>query len=65
MMDAEQRTHKAIHLTRTVILDALCNPLALIEMYANDVDSEDLQDKVYDILEYLEKTKPEETKADG
>jgi len=60
LMDAEQRTHKAIHLTRTVLFDALCNPLALIAMYANDVDPEDLQDKVYDILEYLEKTKPEE-----
>jgi len=61
-MDAEQRTHEAIKYTKTVLPGILRNPLALIAMYVNDVDPEDLQDKVYDIMEYLEKTDPEEAK---
>jgi len=65
LMDAEQRTHKSIKYTRTVLPSILRNPLALIAMYVNDVDPDDLQDKGYDILEYLEKTTPEEVEDDG
>lgn len=58
-MDEEQLTQKAIDIARSNLERALIDPRALIEMTASGVDSHELQDRIYDLLEYLEETDPE------
>jgi len=59
-MNAEERTLKAIALTRAALLDALEDLPILMQMVINDVAPDDVEDVVTEILEYLEKTKEEE-----
>lgn len=58
-MDAEERTEKAITLTRTIMFNVFDDPGAILEMTINNVDPEEVEDKVCGILEYLEKTTQE------
>ena len=58
-MDAEQRTRDAITITREVLRKALASPFTMAQMTTFGVDPEHIQDKVYDLLCYLEKTRPE------
>jgi len=57
-MDAEQRTRDAITITREVRRKALASPFTMAQMTLFEVDPEHVQDKVYDLLEYLDKTNP-------
>ena len=57
-MDAEERTQDAITITREILMKALDSPFTMVEMTMFEEDPEHVQDKVYDILCYLEKTKP-------
>jgi len=59
-MGAEERTRKAITLTRTMLLSILEDPGAMVLMTAELVEPEELEDKIAEILKYLEKTEPEE-----
>jgi len=63
-MSAEERTLRAIELTRAVLAGALCNVYLLSFMAANDIGPEDVEDMITEILEYLDKTK-EEKKPHG
>jgi len=56
-MNAEERTLKAIALTRAALLDALEDLPILMQMVINDVAPDDVENVVTEILEYLEKTK--------
>ncbi len=58
-MDVEERTKEVIILTREILLSIFDDPGSLIAMVANDVTTEDIEDQVCNILEYLEKTIPE------
>jgi len=58
-MDVEERTEKAIILTRELILRSLDDTQTIMMMIINDVNPEDIENMVTDILEYLDKTKPE------
>jgi len=57
-MDAEQRTKDAITITRSILTKALTSPFTMVHMTMFEEDPEHVQDKVYDLLEYLEKTRP-------
>ena len=57
-MDAEQRTRDAITITREILTKALTSPFTMVHMTMFEEDPEHVQDKVYDLLEYLEKTRP-------
>ena len=57
-MDADQRTRDAIIITRTILSKALTSPFTMVHMTMFEEDPEHVQDKVYDILCYLEKTRP-------
>ena len=57
-MNAEQRTRDAIALTRSILTKALTSPFTMVHMTMFEEDPEHVQDKVYDLLTYLEKTKP-------
>ena len=59
-MDIEERTKKAIILTREILLRALDEPGTIVLMSAEHVEPEELEDLIADILEYFEKTNPEE-----
>ena len=60
MVDAEKRTKKAIILTREILLRALDEPGTMVLMTAELVEPEEVEDKITEILEYFEKTNPEE-----
>ena len=57
-MDASQRTRDAITITRTILTKALTSPFTLAVMTVESMDPDAIEDKVYDILCYLEKTRP-------
>jgi len=57
-MDAEQRTRDAITITRTILTKALTSPFTLVVMTRDEVDPDAMEDKVYEVLWYLEKTRP-------
>jgi len=59
-MDVEERTKKAIILTREILLRALDEPGTIVLMTAELVEPEEVENKIADILEYFEKTNPEE-----
>jgi len=58
-MDTEQRTRDAIKITRVVLKGALTSPFTLALMTTMEIDPGHVEDKVYEVLCYLEKTKPE------
>jgi len=58
-MIAEKRTAMAIDTTRTLLINMMDNPQAIIEMVVSNMAPEDVENKVYEILEYLEKTATE------
>ena len=58
-MSEESATLRAIRVTRVVLERALSNSRLLIYMAANDVAPGDVEDVVYEVLEYLDKTEEE------
>lgn len=58
-MDAEKRTQITITKTRELFMSMLADPGALVEMTVNDIDPEEVEEKVGEILAYLDKTEPE------
>jgi len=58
--DVEKRSAAAIQLTRNYLNHAIKTPSLMIIMAAECVDPEDIEDLIAEILEYLEKTEPEE-----
>ncbi len=59
-MDVEERTKDAILLTRKIMLSVIDDPHTMIIMTSELVEPEEVEDKITEILEYLEKTTPEE-----
>jgi len=59
-MDVEERTKKAIILTREILLRSLDEPGTLAFMTFYEIEPDEVEEKVADILEYFEKTDPEE-----
>lgn len=57
-MGVEKRTQEAITLTRSLLAMATADPNTVILMTVNDIKLQALEDMVYDILDYLDKTKP-------
>jgi len=67
-MDAETRTQNAITITRNVLRKALNSPFTMVKFTANGIDPERVEDSVYRVLCYLEKTaakKPKEQMKDN
>lgn len=65
-MDAEKRTAEAIKLVRTYFNPAVLvwkAPDVLVYMIAEDISPEAVENKIAELLEYMEKTKPEEETA--
>ena len=62
-MDAEKRTEIAIVMTRTLLTSILEDPgtLAFVTFY--EIEPDEVEDKIAQILEYLEKTAPEEAEG--
>ncbi|MBA7667298.1 hypothetical protein ES703_75385 [subsurface metagenome] len=58
-MDAEERTKEAINRTRAILREALDDSYTIIIMTAKFVEPEEIEDKIAEILEYLDKTAPE------
>ena len=61
-MDAEQRTRDAITITRSILSKAMASPFTMIHMTVFEADPEQVENKVYDILDYLDKTAPKKPK---
>lgn len=61
-MSAEERTLRAIKLTRGVLQEALNDPPVLVQLFSLKTNPEALEDWIASVLTYLEKTKEEETK---
>lgn len=62
-MDVEERTRNAIAFTRIILRSVLDDPGALAFMTFYELSSGDLEDKIAEILKYLEKTAPEEAET--
>jgi len=62
-MGAEERTLRAIEITRSTVERIFMNPDVLVSMAGLDVGPDDVEDVITEILEYLEKTAPEEDAA--
>ena len=60
MVDVNKRTKRAIILTREILLNALDDPGTVAFMTFYEIEPEEVENKVADILEYFEKTDPEE-----
>ena len=58
-MGAEERTHRAIELTRSTVERALNDPMFLLGMAAADVGPRDVEDVITEIMDYLVMTAPE------
>ncbi|GAH72286.1 unnamed protein product, partial [marine sediment metagenome] len=63
-MDAEMRTQSAITCTRYILQKALDSPFTMTVITLDDLNPEHLQDKIYEILCYLEKTKHKKVKTE-
>ncbi len=59
-MSGESATLRAIKQTRLVLAWAIRDGIPLAYMAAEDVSPGDVENVIYEILEYLEKTKEEE-----
>ena len=64
-MGAEERTHRAIFVTRSTLERVLLNPGVLISMVAANVGPDDVEDVITMILGYLDKTEPESLAEGG
>ncbi len=62
-MGAEERTKSAITLTREILLRGLDDLATIVLITINDLPPEVIEDKIYEILEYLDKTKPKENES--
>ena len=62
-MDAEKRTQIAITMTREILTSLFDDPGTMVLMSINEVDPEEIENQVCKILEYLEKTAPEEAEG--
>lgn len=65
MTTAEERTKIAIGITRGVLKKAMNSPFTMGAMTDCETNPEHVQGKVYEILCYLEKTKPDWLKKDS
>ena len=64
MRDAEKRKRTTVHITRLLLQNMLDDPVAMIMVLDDEYRGpQDLEDKISEILEYLEKTNPEEASA--
>lgn len=61
-MTAEERSDRAITITRTILRWVLDDSKAMIMFVNGSVTPEFLQDEVFMILEYLELTAPDKSK---
>ncbi len=59
-MSAEERTLRAIELTRGVLQRALNDPPVLVQLFSLKTNPEALEDWIATVLAYLEKTREEE-----
>jgi len=62
-MDAEKRTQIAITMTRELLANMFDDPVAMALMTYYEVEPEEVEDKVAEVLEYLDKTAPEEAEG--
>lgn len=62
-MDARERTKIAIAATREILMDVLDDPCAMLTMTLDCIKPEDIENQVAMILEYMDKTKPEDEDA--
>lgn len=62
-MDAEKRTQIAITMTRELLANMFDDPVAMALMTYYEVEPEEVEDKVFEILYYLENTAPEEAES--
>lgn len=58
-MSAEERTLRAIKLTRGVLQEALNDPPVLVQLFSLKTNPEALEDWIASVLAYLEKSKEE------
>jgi len=58
-MNAEERTLKAIQVTRRRLNQVLVDPEVLVMMTAWDIKPGELENTITEILRYLEKTAPD------
>ncbi|MBU1082430.1 MAG: hypothetical protein KKB59_18235 [Spirochaetes bacterium] len=63
-MDAEERVHNAISITRELLMDAFDHPMAIIRMTVDCTKPEDVENQVAMILEYLDRTDPKKASDD-
>jgi len=61
---AEQRVHKAITITRGILMDVLDDLGAMLQMPLEGTEPEEVENQVTMILEYLDKTEPEKKAGD-
>jgi len=59
-VNAEERTHKAITITRGILMDVLDDLGAMLQMTLEGTEPEEVENQVTMILEYLDKTEPED-----
>jgi len=57
-MDAEERTHDAITITRELLMNAFDDPSAIMVMTMDCIKPEDVENQVAMVLEYLDRTEP-------
>ena len=62
MTEEGKRIRRAMTLTRALLLSALEDPVAMLEMTFTDITPEDVEKKVCSLLEYIEDTTPKEVK---
>jgi len=63
-MDARERKKLAIEATREVLTNVLDDPCAILAMTLDCIKPEDIENQVAMILEYMDRTTPEEGAED-
>ena len=63
-MSTEERALREREVTRSILHRVLLDPRALLTMVAHGIGPEDMEAKVTELLEYLERTR-EERAGDG
>ena len=63
-MDAEERVRLAIEATREILTNVLDDPCAILAMTLDCIKPEDIENQVAMILEYRDRTTPEEEAED-
>jgi len=58
-MGVEERIHDAISITRDILMDALDDVGAVLQMTIDCTTPEDVENQVAMILKYLDRTEPE------